>query len=60
MRNTNPNPAEGRTVMQAQFSDQSIAPAVSPDAEAHKSSHLLYQGVTVLAILLFLISFWSC
>jgi hypothetical protein len=31
-----------------------------PDAGQHKVRHLIYQGATVLAIFLFLFSFWSC
>jgi hypothetical protein len=31
-----------------------------PDSGQHKARHLIYQGATVLAILLFLFSFWSC
>lgn len=50
--------------MQAQCSDQTLAAIVpkSVDDEARqaKTGNYLYQGATVLAILLFLISFWSC
>jgi len=50
--------------MQAQCSDQTLAAIVlNPvDAETRqvKTGNYLYQGATVLAILLFLISFWSC
>jgi hypothetical protein len=34
--------------------------AASPAANDHSTGHALYQGGTVLVILLFLISFWSC
>jgi hypothetical protein len=30
------------------------------DAQHSEVGHFLYQGATVVAILLFLISFWSC
>ncbi len=48
--------------MQAHYPDQTIAGMAPshPDGEQHQEGHLLYQGTTVLAILLFLISFWSC
>jgi hypothetical protein len=54
--------------MQAHGTDQSIAQSIAasasvkPDAEQRqvKTGNYLYQGATVLAILLFLISFWSC
>jgi hypothetical protein len=48
--------------MPANYSDQTLAPiAASPDeAEPTTTGGLVYQGATVLAILLFLISFWSC
>jgi hypothetical protein len=44
---------------QAHYQDSTVA-ASHPGAEQHKASHLLYQGVTALAMLLFLFSFWSC
>jgi hypothetical protein len=44
---------------QAHCQDPTIA-ASHPGAEKHKASHLLYQSVTALAMLLFLFSFWSC
>lgn len=35
--------------------------ASAPAAKGQENtSHLLYQAATVLAILLFLVSFWSC
>lgn len=50
--------------MQAHCADQSLAAigSAQPDAELRKlkTGNYLYQGATVLAILLFLISFWSC
>jgi hypothetical protein len=46
---------------QAHCPDPTLATvATSPDAEQYKPGHLLYQCATVLAILLFLFSFWSC
>lgn len=44
--------------MQAPGSETTL-PGSAP-AEKHETSHLLYQGATLAAILLFLISFWSC
>jgi len=44
------------------YPDQPLA-AMAPthqDNDQHQPGHLIYQGTTVLAILLFLISFWSC
>lgn len=46
--------------MQAHYTEQTLAAPAHTEAEEHRTNHLLYQGVTVLAILLFLISFWSC
>jgi hypothetical protein len=45
--------------MQAQCPEQ---PLIMPHADAQQSEvgHFLYQGATIAAILLFLISFWSC
>jgi hypothetical protein len=45
--------------MQAHFSEQ---PRIIHHADTQQSEvgHFLYQGATVAAILLFLISFWSC
>jgi hypothetical protein len=45
--------------MQAQFTPQTVTGvAASPSEASHlKFSHLLYQAATVLAILLFLVSF---
>ena len=55
---------KGSTAMQAHCADQSLAAigSAQPDAELRKlkTGNYLYQGATVLAILLFLISFWSC
>jgi hypothetical protein len=47
---------------QAHYPDPTLAD-LSPshsDGEHHHSSHLLYQGATLVAMLLFLVSFWSC
>jgi hypothetical protein len=39
----------------------SETPTLGPAlAEQEQTSHWLYQGATVLAILVFLMSFWSC
>jgi hypothetical protein len=48
--------------MQAHYPDQTLAGMAPshPETEQHEAGHLVYQGTTVLAILLFLISFWSC
>jgi hypothetical protein len=46
--------------MQAHCSDQSVASLAAPNEGEHKAAHILYQSATVVAILLFLISFWSC
>ncbi len=48
--------------MQAQCQDQALPTLASSSAEAEQlqMGHFAYQGATVLAILLFLISFWSC
>ena len=50
---------KGSPAMQAHFSEQ---PRMIHHADAQQSEvgHFLYQGATVAAILLFLISFWSC
>ena len=48
--------------MHAHCPDQPLV-AMAPtqqDEKHHEPGHLVYQGTTVLAILLFLISFWSC
>jgi hypothetical protein len=53
---------KGSLTMQAHYPDQTL-PAMAPshpDTEQHEAGHLVYQGTTILAILLFLISFWSC
>jgi hypothetical protein len=47
--------------MRAHYTDQSaaaLAPAY-PEAE-EKAGQLLYQAATILVMLLFLVSFWSC
>jgi hypothetical protein len=45
--------------MQAHYSDQSVA--VMPPVEGeHKLGQYLYQAGIVAAILVFLLSFWSC
>jgi hypothetical protein len=51
--------------MQAQCSDQNVAAMAPSHAEVEPQEELsagnsLYQAATVVAILLFLISFWSC
>ena len=47
--------------MQAHSQDPSIGSMAPLQAgDSHKAAHLLYQWATILAILLFLISFWSC
>ncbi len=37
-----------------------LAPAPALGEAEQRMGHLLYQGAVVLAVLLFLISFWSC
>jgi hypothetical protein len=46
----------------AHYPEQTVASVASSgvDAERHPVGHFLYQGATVVAILVFLISFWSC
>lgn len=45
--------------MHAPYTDTSLLSA--PAQEEHTQiGHTLYQGATVVAILVFLISFWSC
>jgi len=44
--------------MQSPWSETTMLP--SAPAEKEETSHRLYQAATVLAILVFLISFWSC
>jgi len=45
--------------MHAHYSDRSVA--VIPPAESEKGlGHYLYQAGIVAAILVFLLSFWSC
>jgi cephalosporin hydroxylase len=55
---------KGTTAMQAQCTDQTLTAIASPYADAEqrqlKTGNYVYQGATVLAIFLFLISFWSC
>jgi hypothetical protein len=46
--------------MQAHYTEQTLATPAHAEAEEHTTNHFLYQSVTVVAILLFLISFWSC
>jgi hypothetical protein len=47
--------------MQANCSNPALASVASPAAdEQHPVAHFLYQSATVLAILLLLMSFWSC
>jgi hypothetical protein len=51
--------------MPAQYSDSSIAvlPATGSDKARNEELRIgsfLYQAATMLAILLFLVSFWSC
>jgi len=50
--------------MQAHCTDQTL-PAIAlahsdTERRTQKTGNYLYQGATVLAILLFLVSFWSC
>jgi hypothetical protein len=56
----NSTSAERKPAMQAHYTDQTLAAPAHTEAEEHTTNHFLYQGVTVVAILLFLISFWSC
>jgi hypothetical protein len=53
---------KGSLIMQAHYTEQTLAAMAPshPEAEQHEAGHLVYQGTTALAILLFLISFWSC
>jgi hypothetical protein len=50
--------------MTAQCSPQplpGLSPTASPKVENHhQMGHFVYQAATLTAILLFLISFWSC
>jgi hypothetical protein len=46
--------------MQAQCSEQPVLANALPSEAQHKAGHVLYQGAIVMAILLFLLSFWSC
>ncbi|WP_263356324.1 hypothetical protein [Acidicapsa ligni] len=45
--------------MPAHYSEQPVTLTQPPYGE-HKAAHYLYQLATVVAILLFLVSFWSC
>jgi hypothetical protein len=51
---------EGSSAMQAHSPDPSISTIPASHAEESKAAHLLYQWAIVVAVLLFLISFWSC
>lgn len=55
---------KGGLAVTARSADPAIAGLRASAAEAAKepsrTGNVLYQGATVLAILLFLISFWSC
>jgi hypothetical protein len=47
--------------MQANCSDPTTVAMAPPHPEGeHQVAHFVYQSATVLAILLFLISFWGC
>ena len=51
--------------MQAQYSESNVAVLSSAASDTvsndqMRAGNFLYQAATVLAILLFLISFWSC
>lgn len=46
--------------MQAPYTDNTLLSATHAEEEHTQIGHALYQGATVLAILAFLISFWSC
>jgi len=45
--------------MHAHYPDAQVAAALAPDSD-QKLGHLLYQAATILVMLLFLVSFWSC
>lgn len=45
--------------MQARYPNHSVAVMSSSEAE-NKVGHYLYQAAIVAAILVFLLSFWSC
>jgi hypothetical protein len=46
--------------MQVHSPDPSISTIPASHPEENKAAHLLYQWAIVVAVLLFLISFWSC
>ncbi len=47
--------------MQAQCAEPVLVAASEPaETQQHEIGHSLYQAAIVVAILLFLISFWSC
>jgi hypothetical protein len=48
--------------MQAHCPEQPVAVLANahPAENEHHAGHILYQGAIVVAILVFLLSFWSC
>jgi len=46
--------------MPSPLTETPLLTSVHSDEEHSRIGHALYQGATVLAILVFLISFWSC
>jgi hypothetical protein len=46
--------------MQAHCPEQPVLANALPSEASHKAGHALYQAAIVVAILVFLLSFWSC
>ena len=59
IRSARHHPEKDASTMQAPCSDSTLLSA-SAEPEQTQIGHALYQGATVVVILLFLISFWSC
>jgi hypothetical protein len=57
-----PESRQGSKAMHTQYPDQTLPSMTPPQAEPaeNRSGNLLYQVATIVAILLFLVSFWSC